>query len=213
MPDLDDAGLDYLGAIEGAWRELRGVGLYLSGADHTVVERWYHAGYSASLIVDALARCLAADAGRNGKHVTKTLSKLAPSVEKLLAPATPPPPDSHPLAPREFTSPDAHLVRRLRELADQDGDPARRRTAIYLQVAEELDEARGDAFEPGVDDRIADLFHERLSSDERDALELDVAEALAPELPRLGARGRQLRERSLRRELVRERYGLRLLSS
>lgn len=210
MPDLDDAGLDYLGAIEGAWRELRGVGLYLSGTDHAVVERWYHAGYPASLVVDALSRCLATDAGKHGKRVTKTLSRLAPNVERLLGTIVPSAPEPQFVAAEP--SHDAPLTRKLRAFADDDDDPTGRRPAVYLQVAEEIDEGQGGAFEPDLDDRIADLFEERLTSDERDTLEHDVAEALAPELARLGTRGRQLRERSLRRDLVRERFALRLLS-
>jgi hypothetical protein len=212
MPDLDDAGLDYIGAIEGAWRELRGVGLYLSGADHAVVERWYHAGYPASLVADALARCLAADASKHGKRVTKTLARLAPSVELLLAKSAPAPVAAAiPISPPPLST-DSPLAKTLRAFADVDGDPSRRRPAVYLQVADELEEGQGDVFDTDLDDRIADLFEERLTIDEREALQAEVAIALAPELARLGIRGRQLRERSLRRDLLRQRYGLRLLS-
>lgn len=211
MPDLDDAGLDYLGAIEGAWRELRGVGLYLSGADHAVVERWYHAGYPASLIADALSRCLTNDASRHGKKVTKTLARLAPSVELLLARDAPAPIAAPPISPPPL-APDSPQAKTLRAFADADGDPSRRRPDVYLLVAGELEEGQGDVFDSDLDDRIADLFEERLTFDEREALEADVAVALAPELARLGIRGRQLRERSLRRELLRQRYGLRLLA-
>ncbi|MBT9558647.1 MAG: hypothetical protein IV100_21635 [Myxococcales bacterium] len=211
MPDLDDAGLDYLGAIEGAWRELRGVGLYLSGADHAVVERWYHAGYPASLVVDALARCLATDASKHGKRVTKSLVRLAPSVELLLAKSAPAAIAVAPMSPPPPAT-DAPLAQMLRAFADTDGDPTRRRPDVYVQVASELEEGQGDAFDADIDDRIADLFEERLTFDEREALQTDVAVALAPELARLGTRGRQMRERSLRRELVRQRYGLRRLA-